>query len=1493
MFSNAQNQPQSATIINIHSPEDEMQPVTESSFGRRPSSTSRPTSQPSAQSHTKPKPSPKVEEYRKMIQHITNKIIKRKRPPTALSHLNDFSRTTQVNNTFENDDTIDLLIQLRSALMVCHQIGLSSQVLFQGERTPTNSPLSSRSNSPLPSPRIESPIRSPEPFGSAVPLFSIANNQSSKSHTEFDIILYILSDLVLNDSRYKTSNPKPSRPPFTMQAILIDLATILTQIRDDSSGLYLIGTVFMPAFESFSEGTMLGRLLAFFIDSLLPKLMKCKDEPKSRLNNKTTYNESSTKAVQTKTVHPNTPTINIQSAEPDQLSVPTKASHLTIDTRPLTVAAQSSSPISPAALSVNSNNQAQSLSAYHAFSLFTPLLFFMIQYLDPYLAAQPSRAQQDNLTYTLTRQANSIHNFHKALSYMMSCKPDLYLDLLDIISHSTSEVKFRACQVLFNYYIVSVGHVVVADPLPRLGTQEELEILDQRRLQQELEEEHQRNHQQLNSHSTTQNRTAKDPTRAELVEDDWVEEQHVWYSYMFDENDSNAKILSNNPFSFGAYKSTTDSHCKECFKPIQGCGLHCFQCRSNIHIDCHNSKMQMDGHGMLFYMKAGNIQKVVAPQYCIVPPQPRCRDMVDRGLLQWNIKSSAPKVGLLGHLFQLINLFTATLCICCHLPLWGTCLQAYQCTTCFRFIHPECLAEIEESNNLSSVHSHNPLSPSTSAHRLQKCSFKSSLQESDITISQADLEKSLAAFYDDALSTQSESLRGKSFEEVGLMVNTLLIQENILHCGVASGCMIITQESDDPLLLTTDTLHKQGRPSSHSALLSQAINAYSDFLESAENVHVSTFFVDFFDHSDFTAVKHLMNKQDFLYHLGAMMKSLVTSSDDSISNFAINNRQHKRTSDNSQGFLQVSPSPFATNTWDDDEYNNELDESHTPNENLDRSVLLSWIMTNLNFKSLRAAEILLQHMRNIGIFERFDASPLLFVRHATAEKVESEPAVQCIFPVPCAIDFSASVESLVNSIEACVQDIDLSINECGLLLLTRRCWPDRFMSYYTQERLIRAIIGWTFDEDERLLALHAEITSLNRHSSLHHSKQQNKWVQAALLARMKVPASAERSRQSTFHVNTTAPSVNSGASNIYVTTRAGLKDRYVVRWMSAIQGMNPETYTDMIFNAIEEIIDSKREECILPDWEELSEVKNHTLQKYELFINYITKLKNNGLTFNSLDSILEKWFERTYAEFQVLGMLQDKEPSELRNLVKLCSTKPTHGRIPTNMSSSSVNPIDLVVSQFQNKDKHVIDRGMRWLTLMTYSGVDLTSNALSRISKLLIESKVSLKTIVEFVKIVWFQVVHVNAFAARRAVIADIVGYLSESISETLESFNNDQDLSDESLIDAQSFVKYCAALVCFAYGCSTEEIIKATLVPFTGDHTIKASKKSVTIDHDLIEVDENTPSIDNMLSFLKYDQLNLREYVVKMFYCITQWGHGISNKEELINACISKLIPV
>ncbi|KAI8638881.1 hypothetical protein BD408DRAFT_10549 [Parasitella parasitica] len=1245
-----------ATIINIHSPDDEIHSPSQDDSFRRTSNVSK---------QQTPKPSPKVEEYKKIIQHIIGKILKRKRPPTALFHLSELCRTTQVSDQFENDDTIDLLMQLRSALMVCHQVGLSAQVLMQGERTPTTSPASSRANSPTPSPRTASPARSADGASSNGP-----NMISTKDkRSEFETILYVLSDLVLNDSRFKTANPKPSRPPFTMQTILIDIALILVQIRDDSAGLYHIGTVFLPAFEAFSDGSMLGKLLSLFLDSLLPKLIKLKDEPKPRSSN---LQKAASKADVSKYMHKksqnnqNTPTINIHSPEPDlAVDTPMRMSHLTIDTRPYSIETDAlSSPYSPAATSSAHNSmQGQpgtAIAEYHAYALFTPLLFFMIQYLDPYLAAQPTKAQQENLSFSLTKQANSIHNFHRALSFMMSCKPDLYLDILDVISRSSSEVKFRACQILFNYYFVSAGHVMVADPLPLLGTREELEVLDLHREQQEYEDQRQKNHQySSNQHQPyphqSQNgnhrpRTLRHPSGADSIEEDSIEDHHAWYPHMFDSPPSqsmynaNESSSSNSTFPLMVHDDMNEAFCKECFKPIQGFGLRCFQCKGSVHYNCSNSVADMKEQGIMFYVKAGGIQKVVTPQYCNIPPQPRFRDMVNRGILSWTTKSDSSRVGLLGHKFQLVNLYTLTICACCGKPLWGISQQGYHCTECNRFVHFQCLAHAEERNGFSS-----------SGH-FQTCVPYQPLLESDIQISQSDLSNDLCLHYGDAMPTDAESIEGRSFEEVGTILNVLMLQDHILHCGFAAGCILITHGSDDPLLPSKDNQHEDDPAAdaplfklktqpSHCAVLTRAIKFCSGYLSSGK-CFGSVFLTDFCGNKPSTVDKFVLSKEEYLGHLGAMMKCLMTSFSNGAKITATqpaaaspipptNTAADKRKSaGDSRGFLQVSPNSFAAN-WEDED--DDFSEGHAPNESLDRSVLLSWLMTNLNFKSRIAAEIMLQQMRNLGYFERFDASPMLFPNDGS--KKDHERPVQVIFPIPYAIDCSANVESLINTIDACLQDIDLSINECGLLLLVRRCWPDPFMSTYTQRRLVNAIVGWIFDEDERLLALHAELTS-SKSPHVHANKQQNKWAQAALLSRMKGGnRTADRSRLNTFHRATTS-GVSSGASSIYVTTRAALRDRYIMRWMATVHGMDKEAYTNILFDVMEELVDNRYEVSSVPGWGEAYDTKRHVLQKYEQLIGYILKLKTNGLTFTSLDPILQKWLEQTHTEFSHLGILK-------------------------------------------------------------------------------------------------------------------------------------------------------------------------------------------------------------------------------------------------------------
>lgn len=75
--------------------------------------------------------SPKIDEYRNMIRHILNKISKRRRPPTTLANLAEQSRSLTVSLEFDNDELVDLLLQLRTALLLCQKSGFGMQVMIQ------------------------------------------------------------------------------------------------------------------------------------------------------------------------------------------------------------------------------------------------------------------------------------------------------------------------------------------------------------------------------------------------------------------------------------------------------------------------------------------------------------------------------------------------------------------------------------------------------------------------------------------------------------------------------------------------------------------------------------------------------------------------------------------------------------------------------------------------------------------------------------------------------------------------------------------------------------------------------------------------------------------------------------------------------------------------------------------------------------------------------------------------------------------------------------------------------------------------------------------------------------------------------------------------------------------------------------------------------------------------------------------------------------------
>lgn len=76
--------------------------------------------------------SPKVDEYRNMIRHILSKLHKRKRPPTALTLLAEQCSSIHVSTDFDNDDCIDLLVQLRTALIFGLKGGFTIDILTHG-----------------------------------------------------------------------------------------------------------------------------------------------------------------------------------------------------------------------------------------------------------------------------------------------------------------------------------------------------------------------------------------------------------------------------------------------------------------------------------------------------------------------------------------------------------------------------------------------------------------------------------------------------------------------------------------------------------------------------------------------------------------------------------------------------------------------------------------------------------------------------------------------------------------------------------------------------------------------------------------------------------------------------------------------------------------------------------------------------------------------------------------------------------------------------------------------------------------------------------------------------------------------------------------------------------------------------------------------------------------------------------------------------------------
>lgn len=884
--------------------------------------------------------------------------------------------------------------------------------------------------------------------------------------------------------------------------------------------------------------------------------------------------------------YPLAPTINISGPESSS-SERNRENHLTIDTH-LSLSHNSVSLRSP------QDGLRQEDDATQYIALFPPLLYFMARYLAPYLSSVGNGAC-DSLSQSITMRSQSLYSFHRALQFMIQKKPDFYLDILQVIALGTSDVKYRACQILFHYYDISAGHIVVAEPLPVLGYEEEYAELEKLKERQDYEEARQQQQQQQQQNTIdpsslnammmgsspslnvaginrkyrpgpSPNYLPRQQSVDEMEDHLSMQKRHAWYPHIFaeyskyqaEELSIQTQRLSTGIQTLGVtiHDDMNGAYCSECFKLIKGYGLRCYRCKCSVHYGCSAGEDQ----DIMLYVKEGGIQKVVSPQFCHIPPQPRANVFYGN---ESEENYSLPVVNAFGHQFHLINLFTLILCAVCRLPLWGISLQGYRCSVCNKFVHSSCLSACIKEKDFRRKHPN-----------IQTCQPYQPLLESDTRISYESLCTDLKDYYGDLLPSSEEDLHGRKFEEVGTILSILMLQDNILQCGITSGCLLVSHEDEDPLHSDNNNLSESPR---YCPLLQRGMDICMVYLSSG-SCHASIFLSDFYVGRPHNLEACVLSKEEYLAHVAAMMKAMATCKTDQGPIIKASPHITKE----AHGYLRLET---AQQDKQISSSRGEVCTFELPRETMEKNKMVSWLMDTLEFKSIAAVKILIQHMRNLGLIENLNGTPALFPNEElnSTLRTTGSSGNKCVFPIPFAIDYSPNVELLLNTIDACLSDIDISINECGMLLLTRRCWPDPFMSFYTSSRLIESILSWIFQEDEKLTALHVGYIA---NKQALPGVRTNRWTQAAqnaLLSRMKgASSSGDRNRQSVSFANSTG--LSSGAGIVYVTTRNALRDRYIIRWMGTLHDIDPDAYASMLHDMLERIIEGKREEPSIPDW---------------------------------------------------------------------------------------------------------------------------------------------------------------------------------------------------------------------------------------------------------------------------------------------------------------------
>ncbi|KAF9963284.1 hypothetical protein BGZ65_004690 [Modicella reniformis] len=766
--------------------------------------------------------------------------------------------------------------------------------------------------------------------------------------------------------------------------------------------------------------------------------------------------------------------------------------------------------------------------------------------------------------------------------------------------------------------------------------------------------------------------------------------------------------------------------CERCELIMKGFGLYCYHCRGALHLECFYSLKRFAGVDCtqlgcaLDHVSRRSRNQLMYPVEVDVYESRTNQTYRIRG----------------GHRLQLVNLFSTCLCAACKLPLWGYHHQGYRCQDCSQLLHADCKGTVQDCSAASQPLALRHLFPTMINYEDLRQSFMEFYRglicswESH-PISGAPAISSPAA---QSPNQPNQPKHRYSYEEASCNASVLALQLELLKTGIARGEIQVHewiqegQRTDESLMVASGfellTLQK------HFVDLEQSLRAPS------QSSSLSLFLSDFFEDSQPDSC--LLFSTRYWSHFAALAKTMMKEAETAggagtgaASQMGYNPQQALSTPIDGQP--QQGEEFFAIGA---DSAQDKLLANHAVQTDhlLPLATIYRFCMRRMGFQSSWTAQLVLQEWIKIGLLERLDGELCLF-ENATAETAFSPPAVapspsskafarsepssnsnsnnvpalptfqtsyfdssfgggngsgsrntacvvtirnvHCLFPMVTAIDPTSDVENLILAVWRCLSSVDLSVNECGFLLLTRQGWPDPFMSDYTKERLVGCVFHWLLMEDNQLFFIHRNYTSKgrkipgvrmdleeqinrkrtkisnvgNQGPGTSGAENTNTFASTTLPATTAttartavgtgtssmIAAAAMMTGSASVYNNTNVGGTNSGSSAGYysnqfgtvgsfVMTRKLMVKRFVLPWLKQVMDLSPEGYADMAYRQIR-VLEREMATEVESRYQTEEEQQKFRYAQVECYLESITKLRHSGFLFGVFSSVLCRWLE--------------------------------------------------------------------------------------------------------------------------------------------------------------------------------------------------------------------------------------------------------------------------